>query len=283
MRFPHHTRRPWSTTPLLAALATAALLLVAPAGAAAQVRPSSTTTTISGTVTVDGEPAPAGTTLVGEVLPEESTTPTTCGQTQVVEDGGFSLRLVSACAPGMPMRLRLLTDPVLEAKDQIEVPRGNVDGALVRFEQPVQDDGTAGIGATLAEAEAERSRPLIGEGGLLVLLGLIAVAAVALLGYVAHHWAMFAGIMSAVPPPADPNREAGSGDARGGHGSASWEQLTVVIPQMMVNGLVLSLAIIAIVVLGASAKLTSEGLVSVLAAIVGYAAGRGAAAAERRP
>jgi hypothetical protein len=86
---------------------------------------------------------------------------------------------------------------------------------------------------------------LIKDGEMLILLSLIAGAAVLLLAFIAHRSAKEIGLA-----------------------------------KVLVEGMILSLAIIAIIVLGASAKLTSEGLVSVLAAIVGYAVGRNAAPAD---
>jgi membrane-associated HD superfamily phosphohydrolase len=156
----------------------------------------------------------------------------------------------------MAMRMRLAE---LEAKDQVVVPSDSVGDVLVRFERPPPPAGAdSQISAAFAGAEAERARPLISDTSLIVLLVLIAVAAVVLLGSVARYW-------------------RADGDALKALGSQA-----IVIPQLLVEGLVLSLAIIAIVILGASAKLTSEGLISVLAGIVGYAAGSRAAASSRR-
>ena len=211
---------------------------------------------ISGTVTVDGAPADAAATLIGEVVTEASATPISCGSATVSEAGFFRMELDAACEAGMAMRMRLAE---LEAKDQIEVPPDSVENVLVRFESPPPPAGAdSQISAAFADAEAERARPLISDTSLIVLLVLIALAAVVLLGSVARYW-------------------RADGDALKALGSQA-----IVIPQLLVEGLVLSLAIIAIVILGASAKLTSEGLISVLAGIVGYAAGSRAAASSRR-
>lgn len=227
-----------------------ALVLAAQAPAAAAENDASSR--VSGTVTVDGDPAEAGVELIGEIVTDESET-VRCGTAQVSDGGAFDMPIAAECEPGAAMRIRHVALD-LEARDQVEVPDGSNEGVLVRFETPPAADGLAGAALVEAEAEAEATKPLIGESSLIVLLTVIALAAVGLLAYVAHHWTKRAS------------------DSSG----------TEVIPQMLIEGLVLSLAIVAIVVLGVSAKLTSEGLVSVLAGIVGYAAGRGAAAADRR-
>ena len=232
---------------------------------------------ISGSVTIDGAPAETGTVLIGEALIEESVAPIHCGEATVENDGTFRMPLTDACEPGMAMRLRL-ADPGLEAKDQIELTSYDIDNALVRFERPTPADGAAAISATLADAEAAPSEPLIKDTALVLLLGLIATAAVTLLAFVSRQWVNVARSAAGIRPrDATSELEVRVAEAR----LAQLSQLSAVVPKVLIEGLVLALAIIAIVVLGASAKLTSEGLVSVLAAIVGYAAGRSAVAPSR--
>lgn len=268
MHVTHHLRPyPLPAAVLIAAAVIVGLVPGLPAMAAGS---DDRTRTISGSVTVDSEPAAVGTALIGEALTEDSVAPIQCGEATVADDGTFRMPLAAACEPGMAMRLRL-TEPSLEAKDQIELTSGDIDNALVRFEQQAPVDGAAQISATLADAEAAPSEPLIEDTALVLLLGLIAAAAVALLAFVSRQWVAVAKSAAAIRP----------GDVTSDHevkmAQARLDQLShlsAVIPKVLIEGLVLALAIIAIVVLGASAKLTSEGLVSVLAAIVGYAAGR---------
>lgn len=260
-------------------LAAVVLLSARPGYAARAATPSTDDPLreISGSVTIDGAPAETGTVLIGEAVIEESVAPIHCGEATVEDDGTFRMPLTDACEPGMAMRLRL-ADPGVEAKDQIELTSDDIDNALVRFEQPTPADGAAAISATLADAEAAPSEPLIKDTALVLLLGLIAAAAVALLGFVAHQWVNVARSAATIRP----DNGASADEIKMAHERlAQLSQLGTVIPKVLIEGLVLALAIIAIVVLGASAKLTSEGLVSVLAAIVGYAAGRSAVAPSR--
>jgi hypothetical protein len=261
MRIIRHSRDAMSGRLLIAVVISALVVLIVTPAAAA-VGNATTTRTISGTVTVDGVPAAADTLITAEAVTDTGTI--ACGSATVSDGGAFTLELAEACKSGLAMRL-LLADVGTEAKDQVTVPSSDVEGELVRFETAPPPQGDAGVGQTLADAEAERSRPVISDGGLILLLGVIAVGTIVFLGFIAYQWAA-----------------AAHGERTGTNPVANLAQLVLVIPQVLVEGMVLSLAIVAIVILGASAKLTSEGLVSVLAAIVGYAAGRSAGAAERR-
>lgn len=257
-------RHGWHATShrLLIAVVVGALVVLGATPVSAATEEAATPRTISGTVMIDGEPAAADTPITAEAVTETGTM--VCGSTTVTDAGAFTLELADACSEGSAMRL-LLADRGIEAKDQITVPGDNVEGELVRFETVAAGPGEAGVGQTLADAEAERAKPVISDGGLIMLLGVIAVMVVLFLAFIAYQWA-----------------SAARGDRTAANPVANLAQMVMVIPQVLVEGMVLSLAIIAIVILGASAKLTSEGLVSVLAAIVGYAAGRSAGASERR-
>lgn len=262
----HKAHRP------LLLIAVAVLLAAGSVAPARAVAPIESTRTISGSVTVDSEPAATGTVLIGEALIEDTVAPIRCGEATVAEDGTFAMPLDDACAPGMAMRLRLPRRG-LEAKDQIEITPGGIDNALVRFEGATPVDGAARISATLADAEAAPSEPLIKDTALVLLLALIAAAAVGLLAFVSRQWVNVANSAATIRPQSSASdHEVRMAEAR----LAQLSHLSAVIPKVLIEGLVLALAIVAIVVLGASAKLTSEGLVSVLAAIVGYAAGRSA-------
>lgn len=253
----------------LAALVAILLATAVPAHAATAAAPGSDRS-ISGTVTIDGEPAADGATLTAEAVTEDDVAPVECGQAAVTDGGAFTMPIADACRAGVAMRLRLV-DPALEAKDLIEAPADTTADVLVRFESPQPAGDGAEITAAIAGAQAAPAEPLIKDTELVILLALIAGSAVVLLAYVSHQWVNVAKTSASIKPARGAsNHEVTMAQAR----LEQMGTLSMVVPKVLIEGMVLAMAVVAIVVLGASAKLTSEGLVSVLAAIVGYAAGR---------
>lgn len=215
--------------------------------------------TLEGTVTVNGQPAPAGVGLLA-VLEDGAE----CGRALTGAGGTFDMSLAAECV-GKTVLFRLAA-----TEDQATtsaVIKAGAQTVEIAFEG-LSDESLRAIGALPAiEVEAEQAVEKAleeaaeeGAPGLPLITGMNLfwlVFAVSLGGMV------LLALMVVV---------------RGKVGRAGDEeqQARATTYKRQVEGMILIMVIVAIILLGISEKIGDQGLVSVLAAIVGYAVARAA-------
>lgn len=192
---------------------------------------------LSGTVTVDGAPASANTTVTAR-LPDG----TECGTFTTGEGGAYELTVSEDCALGSQLEFFLAASGE-QAATVVPIEAGQ-QTANVAFEaQPTQPP--------VVEVPSE---PLTGSD-LWVVLGVVVGPAMLLLGLMV--W-----------------RVARNGKPR---------ERTRTQYRREIEGMVLVMVVVAVILLGVTDKIGSDGLVSVLAAIVGYTLGRDASREQQSP
>jgi hypothetical protein len=201
-------------------------------------------------VTLNGELAPTGI-----LVTVEDAEGTRCGDFVTGEGATFELILASECRPGVEVRFRLDTGDT--SSTQVSVPSAEeAQPIVVEFvELSTTDLQALGVVAADEEGpvvgETPPSPPLTGRDLYVVVLGAI-LPALGLLFLMA--WLM------GRPPKKDTNVD--TNDRKIGHF------------RRQIEGLILVMVVLAIILLGVTDKIGSDGLVSVLAAIVGYTIGR---------
>lgn len=203
---------------------------------------------LTGIVTLNGEIAPAGVSITTRRTDDTSIL---CGSTTTLAGGQFNLTIESQCQVDTTVEF-LLAATNDQAITQVTVQEGT-QSKNIAFEQ-MSLEALQAIGAVEQVAEAveeeaskQASAPLITGNSLAWLLGAVVVGELLLLALMV----MMTGSQ------ADALRQ----DAF----------------KRQVEAMVLLGVTVAIIMLGVAQKIGSEGLVSVLAAIVGYTVGRGVA------
>jgi len=213
--------------------------------------------TLDGTVTVNGDPAPTDVGLVA-VLEDG----TECGRALTGPGGTFDMSLAAECV-GKTVLFRLAaTEDQATTSVVIKAGTQTVDIAF----EGLSTESLRAIGALPAiEVEAEQAvekaleeaaeegapgLPLIAGSNLFWLVLLLSLTGMALLGLMVY-------VGRATAAVGDEARQA---QAR--------------TYKRQVEGMILIMVIVAIILLGITEKVTDQGLVSVLAAIVGYAVAR---------
>jgi len=224
--------------------------------------------TLAGTVTVNGEAAPADVGLVA-VLADG----TECGDTVTKVGGTFTMSLTRECA-GKPVFFRLaVTEDQTTTPATIEAGAQTVDIAF----EGLSDESLQAIGAgpttveekaqeAVKEALEEEGAPvaLITGDSLLVVVLFISVGGMALLGSMVF--------LKAVETCLRARRKAGGGEEQ-----TAPDKEAELTYRRQVEGMVLIMVIVALILLGLSEKISDEGVISVLAAVVGYTVGRAVA------
>jgi hypothetical protein len=261
-----------------------ALLLMTSPGLL-QAQDAGETPTIAGTVTINGNVAAQGVRL----LARDTEGGQDCGLSLVGIAGAYSMPLTQAdddgCTPGSSVSVLLAATPG-EAPVAAEVPQGPAtvdlsftgvsDEAMAAIAAEAAITGTPGEGTSTTDPPPRPEGPpsLLGDGELFLLLTTIVTATVLLL-VVMVIARLFESrkrlkFLESVADWKEPGTEA-LVKLIGPEGELPEYRL---FPRQLIEGMVLSVVIIAILVLGSTGRVTQEGLVSVLAAIVGYAAGR---------
>lgn len=261
-----------------------ALLLMTSPGLI-QAQDADQTPVIAGTVTINGNIASQGVRL----LARDSEGGQDCGISLVGIAGAYSMPLPEAdddgCTPGSSISVLLAATPE-EAPIAAEIPQGPAtvdlafngvsDEAIAAIAAEAAITGTAGDGTTTTDTPTSSEAPpsLLRDGELFLLLTTIVAATVLLL------------VVMVVARLFESRKRLKFLESVAEWNESGTEALVKLIgpegelpeyrlfPRQLIEGMVLSVVIIAILVLGSTGRVTQEGLVSVLAAIVGYAAGR---------
>jgi hypothetical protein len=235
---------------------------------------------LTGTITLNGTAAQQGV----RVVARSADTQQDCGFAMAGLEGVYSMPLVSPCEPGTATTVILLAAPdaatlridALAARTETELAFTDLaDDALSAVARDAAATGTPGdVTDTPTTGETiDRPASLLSESNLFLLLIAIFGATIVLLGImVVARWQVatqpFRTVRSIEEWPED--RRVAWEQVLSKQGDASMR----VFPRFLIEGLVLAMVVIALLVLGTAGRVTQEGLVSVLAAIVGYAAGR---------
>jgi hypothetical protein len=207
---------------------------------------------IEGLVTVNGDPAPAGIRVTVSLAEDEETT---CGD--FVTGGGattFQLILPDVCGPGSVAQFRVDTGDQSEAEVEITEER-RAFSTTVDFQLSASDLTSLGVSPDGASGVAVvSSNPLTGMD-LYVVVFVTVLPAIFLLGVMV----LMVGLNNRGHSTEGDSSEASR--QRGNYRS-------------QIEGMVLVMVVLAVILLGVTDKIGSDGLVSVLAAIVGYTVGR---------
>jgi hypothetical protein len=238
------------------------------------------TVTLMGTVTLNGTAAQQGV----RVVARSADTQQDCGFAMAGLEGVYSMPLSSPCEPGTSATVILLAAPdaatvridALTARTETDLAFTDLsDDALSAVARDAAAAGTPGdVTDTPTTGETiDRPASLLSESNLFFLLITIFGATILLLGtMVVTRFLVATQPFRTVKTTQDwsADRQAAWEKALAGQRDASLR----VFPRFLIEGLVLAMVVIALLVLGTAGRVTQEGLVSVLAAIVGYAAGR---------
>lgn len=261
------------------------LLLAGPAAA----QQSANRPLLEGAVTINGSQAQQGLRLVGR-SPDDLNP---CAVAVVGTQGSYVMAPMAPCEPGTDMVVVLAAAPD-QSPQTVEVTEGQqrqdlaFDGvseqALAQVTADAAAVGTVGDGSSgSGAAEAAASQGVVRPPSLLspvslnwllaiivgLAISLLAVMAIARVSHSRRRLALLRDLKDW-----DNDKLATFAEAFGSEGELVEDKL---FSRQLIEGMVLSIVVIAILVLGAAGRITQEGLVSVLAAIVGYAAGRGGA------
>lgn len=265
----------------LAALAVALGLIVGPASASrAQDDEPTEGIVVEGVVSINGAPAWAG--IV--VVIEDQVTGETCGTATTTESGSYTVALEAPCAPGVEALAVLQqvearrTSESLSLEERAGPLTFNPVFALSGSEEselpprPVmEEEGAAG------QALVQKTSSVFDEVELLLIwllvsgAVLLAVMAVALLIVTNRRYKFLTETFNGINCESEAQLKHWVG-AVTAEGEVQQSRLKVF--RWMVEGLVMSFVVIALIALGAAGKIEAQGIVSVLAAMVGYAAGR---------
>lgn len=205
-----------------------------------------------GTVTNDQGPLQEG-----AVVTFSTTEGQDCGNASVEAQGGYVVVLRAPCAPGSPVTVTVSGDNPGRSADEIP-PVGHPRRLNITLEPQVTT-------TEAPTAQQLQAAPLLDSDALQLILvvlitGAVAVLAGILIARTIERWQSYELAKSA-HPSLTPDQLAEFFDAR-------------LFSRTVVEGLVLSMVVITLVILAVTGKVTNEGTVSVLAAIIGYAAGR---------
>ena len=255
------------------------------AGAASEEEDASTSeeasVQIEGSVQINDKPAWEGINVeVTEVASSE-----TCGTGTLLEGGRFTLELSQPCISGSEVQLRLpaadkpatstATIPADPTAEQLSLSFQLSPAELELLVPPPGRAGTGEGGAT--ETALVQQTESVFDQVQLMLISLLIAGAVVLIVIVTVYWGearrryAFRGDLIKQLADRDVSPEVWAEAAK--LESDNSERRSNVF-RYLVEGLVMSFVVIALVALGAAGKITQEGIVSVLAAMVGYAAGR---------
>jgi hypothetical protein len=268
---------------ILFAVAAIATGLVA--GLAAPAQAQEETPSVEGVVHINGEPAWAGIVITIEHL----TTGETCGTTTTGDDGNYKLSLEAPCEEGAEAVVLLQQVQARKASDQnviIGMPSESVTfialfaltpSELDELPPPptlVEEEGAAGV------ALVQKTSSVFDEVELLLIFLLVAGAVLlalmagALLRMANRRYTFLTETFAEIDNESQDQMKSWV-DAIKAEGDMQKDRFKVF--RWMVEGLVMSFVVIALIALGAAGKVDAQGIVSVLAAMVGYAAGRGTA------
>lgn len=259
------------------------VIVGAPGRALAQEEPP----VLEGAVTINGGEATRGVRLAAIHDAEE----VECGLATVGAGGSFAMPLSGSCPPGSEIRMVLAasedrseeTYQVDGGRQEINVVFDISDFSLEGVLADAVAVGTVGVEVTsqaadgdpieqLAEAVTGQAEPVVSKEDLgSVLMWLVWLLFPVLVAMVIARYfdsgrrvkllaEMDKAKLDSLASLLEKNK-----DALGQKLFSRW----------IIEGLILSFVIIALVILGLGGTVTKEGVVSVLAAIVGYAAGRG--------
>lgn len=264
--------------------------------------------TLEGTVTVNGDPAPADVGLVAALEDD-----TECGRALTGAGGTFTMSLITKCV-GKPVFFRLAaTEDQATTSAVIKAGAQTVDIAF----EGLSDESLRAIGAlpaieveaeqavekALEEAAEEVGAPValitgtnlfwlvlaVSIGGMVLLLCMVGAKLCQPHLPLLLSWCKKRARRdekSATPDaqeqtaaddknePSAEERKAQEQTAADDKEEREAQELTY---RRQIEGMVLILVIVAIIILGITEKVSDEGLISVLAAIVGYCAGRATA------
>ncbi|MDO8145191.1 hypothetical protein [Isoptericola sp. 178] len=245
----------------LASMFAAAMLAVsvpAPTAGAETASPVADQQTIVGLVTVNGEVPTTGV-HVTVVAAADGADERTCGDFVTGEGATFELILPAECGPGATAVFRV--DTGSESGTVVEITEDPRLTATVDFQ--LSDAELEALGLQ-AEPSPELtvvppSSPLEGWD-LFVVVALTVLPATALLTFM-------------VMTVARKNRQMASADSKEAERAAG-------AFRSQIEGMILVMVVLAVILLGVTDKIGSDGLVSVLAAIVGYTVGRQASRRE---
>lgn len=236
--------------------------------------------TLTGTITLNGTTAQQGVRIVARSADSQQD----CGFAMAGLEGVYSMPLSSSCEPGTAATVILLAAPdavavridALTARSETDLAFTDLsDDALSAVARDAAAAGTPGdVTDTPTTGDtADRPSSLLSESNLFLLLITIFGATIILLGIM---------VIARFLVATQPFRTVKATTDWSAEKQAAWEKALAgqsdasmrVFPRFLIEGLVLAMVVIALLVLGTAGRVTQEGLVSVLAAIVGYAAGR---------
>jgi hypothetical protein len=198
---------------------------------------SITTFSISGTATANGEGMPAGTSILVFTLDEEGRE-VDCGRFTTESGGRFTLSINVECKGATQVSYRI--DGMNAQTTTVDEIKEGLSNLTVGF-SGLNDEELVKLGLAIASGDIQQV-PLISQASLQWILILTVVVGAAVLLTL-----IVVSSRSSNPP-------------------ASF--------QMPTEALILLTVIIAVIILGVTGKIGSDGLISVLAAIVGWTAAR---------
>lgn len=237
-------------------------------------------TTLEGTATVNGDPAPAGVGLVA-VLADGAE----CGRALTGPSGTFDMSLAAECV-GKTVLFRLSA-----TEDQATtsaVIKAGAQTVAIAFEG-LSTESLRAIGALPAiEVEAEEAVEealeeagapvaLITGGKLFALVLAVSLGGMFLLACMVAAKVCQPLLLSCCKKRARGDGGSATPNAQEQTAAEEERKAQELTYRRQIEGMVLIMVIVAIILLGISEKVSDEGLISVLAAIVGYAAGRATA------
>ena len=253
---------------------------IAPSAQAQQETPSETIV-VEGVIHIDGEPAWAGVVVIVEVL----ATGELCGTATTSDGGNYTVTLEVPCAPGaeavvvlQQIQARPKSEPftVGDPSDPVTfnalfAPSPSEKEELPQPPRTVEAEGAAGVALVQKTSSVFEEVELLLIFLLLAGAGLLGVMAIALLIVTNRRYKFLTDTFSSIDHSSG-DQIKNWVDAVQVEGVIQEERFKVF--RWMVEGLVMSFVVIALIALGAAGKIEAQGIVSVLAAMVGYAAGR---------
>ncbi|MDO8148830.1 hypothetical protein Q6350_10340 [Isoptericola sp. b515] len=241
----------------LASMFAAAMLAVsvpAPTASAETASPVADQQTIVGLVTVNGEVPTTGV-HVTVVAAADGEDERTCGDFVTGEGATFELILPAECGPGATAVFRV--DTGSESGTVVEITEDPRLTATVDFQLSDAELEALGLQAQPSPdvAVVQTSPPLQGTDLRVVVLSTVIPATLLLVVMV-----LMKGSFWRRGAP------SGGGSTSEDKGDGSYRS--------QIEGMVLVMVVLSVILLGVTGKIGSDGLVSVLAAIVGYTVGR---------
>ncbi|WP_278234642.1 hypothetical protein [Isoptericola sp. AK164] len=220
--------------------------------AAADVSPGPGQPRVDGFVTVNGDVAPPG--LRVAVVALDGDQETRCGDFVTGEGATFELILPAECGPGATAVFRV--DTGTQSDTVVEITEDQRFTTTVDFQLSATELVSLGIQpSTTPEVAVISSSPLQGTDLRVVVLSTVIPATLLLVVMVlmkASFWRR--------------GTSSGGGSTPEDKGDGTYRS--------QIEGMVLVMVVLAVILLGVTDKIGSDGLVSVLAAIVGYTVGR---------